>query len=197
MRRLLLFIVMLFLSTAVNAKQGGRWYTGHIPDDPYNIPLVNKARIPAHLHRTEINNFRGAEAGIIIVDKSKKFLYFPQGDGRALRYGIGVGRAGAQWNGTALVGRKAKWPGWTPTANMRRQNPKLPRHVRGGPNNPLGARALYLYKDGRDTLFRIHGTNAPWSIGNAESAGCIRMLDEHIYDLYDRVPVGTKVVVRK
>ena len=118
-----------------------------------------------------------------------------EGGGRAVRYGIAVGRDGQRWTGEAVVGRMARWPSWTPTANMRRRNPNLPQRVAGGPQNPLGARAIYLYRDGRDTLYRIHGTNEPWSIGNAASSGCIRMLNEHVLELFGTVRNGARVIV--
>ena len=139
------------------------------------------------------------EAGTVVVDTSNKFLYLVEGTGTARRYGIGVGRAGLAWSGVAEVGRKAKWPRWTPTANMiRRQPNKYARYaggVAGGPNNPLGSRALYLFRDGRDTYYRIHGTTEPWTIGKAISNGCIRLVNDHVNDLYERVPVGATVVV--
>lgn len=140
----------------------------------------------------------GEPPGTIVVDPHHRFLFLLFPNGEALRYGVGVGRQGFSWAGRARVGRKAKWPTWTPTKNMIRRDPKLARWaggMRGGPRNPLGARALYLYRGGRDTLYRIHGTNEPWSIGKAVSSGCIRLLNEDIVDLYERVPVGTPVVV--
>lgn len=137
----------------------------------------------------------GYAAGTIVVDTNQRFLFFVQGDGTALRYGIGVGRAGFEWNGTADVQRKAEWPAWHPPAEMRKREPWLPEKMEGGEQNPLGARALYLYKGGKDTLYRIHGTNKPSSIGQALSSGCIRMLNDDVTDLYDRVGLGTKVVV--
>lgn len=130
-------------------------------------------------------------SGTIVVDTRAHFLYFVLGDGRALRYGIGVAREGFEWRGTHRVTRKAEWPGWTPPAEMRRRQPGLPAHMPGGINNPLGARALYL----GSTLYRIHGTNEPWSIGQNVSSGCIRMTNEDVVDLYDRVQLNTKVVV--
>ncbi len=143
--------------------------------------------------------YSGYSPGTIVVDPRKRFLYLVENFGFARRYGVGVGRAGLAWKGTAEVGRKAKWPRWTPTKNMiRRQPRKYARFaggVPGGPSNPLGARALYLYRDGRDTMYRIHGTNQPRSIGRAVSNGCIRMLNAHVKDLYRRVPVGARVVV--
>lgn len=133
----------------------------------------------------------GERSGTIVVDTSSHFLYFVLGDGRALRYGIGVARDGFEWSGTHRVSRKAEWPGWTPPAEMRKRQPGLPAHMVGGPNNPLGARALYL----GSTLYRIHGTNEPWSIGQNVSSGCIRMTNEDVIDLYGRVQLNTKVVV--
>ena len=130
-------------------------------------------------------------SGTLIVDTGAHFLYFVLGDGRALRYGIGVAKSGFEWSGTHSVTRKAEWPGWTPPAEMLRRRPELPRHMEGGINNPLGARALYL----GSTLYRIHGTNEPWSIGQNVSSGCIRMTNEDVTDLYGRVKLRTKVIV--
>ena len=137
--------------------------------------------------------------GTIVVDPRNHFLYLIEGPGRARRYGVGVGRAGLAFRGQATIARKAEWPSWTPTRNMIRRNPKkyarYAKGVPGGVNNPLGARALYLYKGGRDTYYRIHGTTQPSSIGRSVSNGCIRMINDHVIDLYKRVPVGTRVVV--
>lgn len=130
-------------------------------------------------------------SGTIVVDTRSHFLYFVLGDGRALRYGIGVAKSGFEWSGTHRVTRKAEWPSWTPPAEMLRRRPDLPRHMEGGPSNPLGARALYL----GSTLYRIHGTTEPWSIGQNVSSGCIRMINADVIDLYDRVKLNTKVVV--
>jgi lipoprotein-anchoring transpeptidase ErfK/SrfK len=130
-------------------------------------------------------------SGTIVIDTRAHFLYFVLGDGRALRYGIGVARDGFEWNGTHRVTRKAEWPSWTPPAEMRKRQPGLPTRMDGGPNNPLGARALYL----GSTLYRIHGTNEPWSIGQNVSSGCIRMTNGDVTDLYTRVQLNTKVVV--
>lgn len=130
-------------------------------------------------------------SGTIVIDTRSHFLYLVLGDGRALRYGIGVARTGFEWSGSHRVTRKAEWPGWTPPAEMRKRQPGLPAHMEGGINNPLGARALYL----GSTLYRIHGTNEPWSIGQNVSSGCIRMTNEDVIDLYGRVQLNTKVVV--
>jgi lipoprotein-anchoring transpeptidase ErfK/SrfK len=137
----------------------------------------------------------GEPPGTIVVDTQARHLYLVQGGGQAIRYGIGVGRQGFEWKGTARIGRKAEWPRWIPPKDMLRRRPDLPSEMDGGLDNPLGARALYLFKGSRDTLFRIHGTNEPHTIGQAVSSGCIRMMNADAIDLYQRVSVGTKVVV--
>jgi lipoprotein-anchoring transpeptidase ErfK/SrfK len=145
--------------------------------------------------RKEVNDPTGEPAGTVTINTHERKLYLSLGDGRALQYGIGVGREGFAWKGTAEIGRKAFWPGWTPPPEMLARQPELPVHLDGGMENPLGARALYLFQDNKDTLFRIHGTNEPKSIGHAVSSGCIRMLDADVIDLYGRVAKGTPVVV--
>ncbi|WP_406856521.1 L,D-transpeptidase [Alsobacter sp. KACC 23698] len=130
-------------------------------------------------------------AGTIVIDSPNKFLYLVQGGGKALRYGIGVGRPGFTWAGVKTITRKAEWPGWTPPPEMLKRRPDLPAHMEGGPDNPLGARAMYL----GSTLYRIHGTNEPNTIGQNVSSGCIRLRNEDVEDLYSRVRVGTKVIV--
>ena len=129
--------------------------------------------------------------GTIIIDTSDRRLYHVTGKGKAMAYGIGVGREGFTWQGKNRITRKAEWPGWTPPAEMRKRQPGLPAHMPGGIDNPLGARALYL----GSTLYRIHGTNEPWSIGQNVSSGCIRMTNEDVIDLYGRVQLNSKVVV--
>jgi lipoprotein-anchoring transpeptidase ErfK/SrfK len=133
--------------------------------------------------------------GTIVIDTRSRFLYLVMEDGKARRYGVGVGRTGFGWTGEVNIGRKAEWPGWTPPPEMRKRQPGLPEHMEGGVDNPLGARALYLYRGGRDTIYRIHGSNEPWTIGQAVSSGCFRMRNEDVTDLYERVGVGTRVVV--
>jgi lipoprotein-anchoring transpeptidase ErfK/SrfK len=135
--------------------------------------------------------------GSIVVDIDQRFLYLVEENGRATRYGVGVGRQGFSWRGVAYVGRKGVWPAWSPTTTMVSLKPDLPRYREAGLDNPLGARALYLYQGGRDTLFRIHGTNEPWSIGEQVSSGCVRMLNEDVVDLYNRVPNGATVYVKR
>jgi lipoprotein-anchoring transpeptidase ErfK/SrfK len=141
----------------------------------------------------EIVPFEGPEkANTIIVSTGERRLYYVLGDGMAIKYGVGVGREGFQWSGTHRITRKSEWPGWTPPAAMRKRQPNLPAYMEGGPNNPLGARALYI----GSTLYRIHGSNEPGTIGQAVSSGCIRMANEDVIHLYDQVKVGTRVVVR-
>ncbi|MBB3019086.1 lipoprotein-anchoring transpeptidase ErfK/SrfK [Microvirga lupini] len=140
----------------------------------------------------QIVSYGGRERpGTIVVDTNNKFLYLVQDGGRAIRYGIGVGREGFEWSGRQTVSMKREWPSWRPPADMLRRRPDLPRFMEGGPDNPLGARALYL----GSSLYRIHGTNEPHTIGQAVSSGCIRMLNDDVVDLYNRVKVGTSVIV--
>ncbi|KAA0971871.1 L,D-transpeptidase [Aureimonas fodinaquatilis] len=153
----------------------------------------------ARFARTSVSLTTREKPGTIIIDTDRKFLYHVHGNNSATRYGVGVGKEGFSWGGAMQVGRKAEWPGWTPPARMReRERAKgriLPAYMKGGPDNPLGARALYLYRGGKDSLFRIHGTNQPWTIGQNMSSGCIRMLNEDVIHLYGSVTPGTKVVV--
>lgn len=148
----------------------------------------------------EIVEFRSPEVpGTVIVNTHKRAHYQVIGRNTAIRYGVAVGKAGFDWAGVAKVGRKVKWPRWTPPKSMIKRRPELARWANGMPGgipqNPLGARGIYLFENGRDTLFRIHGTNEPRSIGKAASSGCIRMLNEEVEELYDNVHVGTKVIV--
>ena len=159
-----------------------------------------QSRKPAQeFMRREVRIQTSEKPGTVIVDSSKRFLYFVEGNGMATRYGVGVGKEGFGWSGTMKVGRKAEWPGWTPPAAMvkreRAKGRELPAYMEGGPANPLGARAMYLYRGGGDSMFRIHGTNQPWTIGQMMSSGCIRMMNEDVEHLYSRVPVGSKVIV--
>jgi lipoprotein-anchoring transpeptidase ErfK/SrfK len=164
----------------------------------FPIDLADADDIDEQFHR-QVVAWEGPEApGTIIVDPGQRFLYFVREDGSAIRYGVGVGRAGFAWNGEATIGMKRRWPRWLPPEEMVYRDAKALEWVNGmpgGPENPLGARALYLHADGKDTLFRIHGTNDPKSIGKAMSSGCIRMLNEDVADLFERVPVGAQVIV--
>ena len=141
--------------------------------------------------RQEVDYPGPQKPGTIVIDTPNKFLFLVEKGGKALRYGIGVGRPGFMWSGVKAISRKAEWPAWTPPEDMLKRRPDLPTHMEGGPENPLGARALYL----GSSLYRIHGTNEPYTIGTNVSSGCIRMMNEDVKDLYDRVGVGTKVVV--
>ncbi len=156
----------------------------------FSTPFGIIYKIPA---RETVTYQRPLRPGTIVVKTGERYLYYVLGDGRALRYTIGVGRDGHSWAGVSRVSAKREWPDWTPTASMRRERPEMPTHVKGGEMNPLGARALYLGA----SLYRIHGTNEPWKIGDAVSAGCIRLTNDDIIDLYNRVPVGATVIVER
>jgi lipoprotein-anchoring transpeptidase ErfK/SrfK len=143
-------------------------------------------------YEKQMVDYQGHEgAGTIVIDTPNKFLFLVQGGGKAMRYGIGVGRPGFTWSGVKTISAKKEWPAWTPPPEMLARRPDLPRHMEGGPQNPLGARAMYL----GSSLYRIHGSNEPWTIGTNVSSGCIRMRNEDVIDLYGRVNVGAKVVV--
>ena len=164
---------------------------------PQAMPQQEEANDPAQ-HRfdpkfeKQVVDYHGKESpGTIVIDTPNKFLFLVQGDGRALRYGIGVGRPGFTWSGVKQISAKKEWPDWTPPPEMLVRRPDLPRHMEGGPQNPLGARAMYL----GSSLYRIHGSNEPWTIGTNVSSGCIRMRNEDVIDLYGRVNVGARVVV--
>lgn len=182
--------------------QQGRHLQRHIA--PVGHPHVQHASIqPSHqlnpIYLPQVVSYQTHHpVGTIIVDPHNHFLYLVEPGGQARRYGVGVGRAGFGWSGQATIRRKAEWPTWTPPAAMIRRQPELERWrngMPGGVENPLGARALYLYQGGRDTLYRIHGTNEPWTIGQSMSSGCIRMRNEDVEDLYTRVRIGARVVV--
>jgi lipoprotein-anchoring transpeptidase ErfK/SrfK len=164
----------------------------------YEIERVDLDDIPERFHRQLVPYHGFEEPGTIIVDPTQRFLYLVLESGSALRYGVGVGRSGFAWSGEATVGMKRRWPRWLPPEEMIYRDAKAAEWVNGmpgGPENPLGARALYLHANGADTLYRIHGTNDPSSIGKAMSSGCIRMLNEDVADLFERVPKGAKVIV--
>ena len=150
-----------------------------------------EAAPPEEFRRQEVDYSGDQRPGTIIIDTPNKFLFLVLPNGRAIRYGVGVGRPGFEWAGVKSVTRKAEWPGWTPPAEMMLRRPDLPSHMDGGPGNPLGARALYL----GSSMYRIHGTNEPSTIGQNVSSGCIRMMNQDVIDLYDRVHVGAKVIV--
>ncbi len=154
-------------------------------------PARREWSVPEEFHRQDVPYEGGGAVGSIVVDTPSHFLYLVTAPGRAMRYGIGVGRPGFTWAGHKNISRKAEWPDWTPPPEMLLRRPELPSHMDGGPDNPLGARALYL----GSSMYRIHGTNEPWTIGKNVSSGCIRMMNEDVIDLYERVKVGAPVEV--
>jgi lipoprotein-anchoring transpeptidase ErfK/SrfK len=164
-----------------------------VGDQPGYIPNQDEEQLDPKFQKTVVFYRTTEQPGTIVVSTSERFLYVVQPAGRALRYGIGVGRDGFQWQGLVKITRKTEWPDWTPPEEMIARQPYLPRWMAGGPGNPLGARALYLGA----TVYRIHGTNQPQTIGTAVSSGCFRLTNPDVSDLYDRVPVGTKVIIRQ
>jgi lipoprotein-anchoring transpeptidase ErfK/SrfK len=175
-----------------------------VPGEPFPIPPLKLTDVdPAYL-RKEVVYPTNEQPGTIVVDPRSRYLYLVLGGGQAIRYGVGVGREGFGWSGVANVHDKQEWPDWYPPKEMLQRQPELMRHMSelrsgigmaGGPRNPLGARAMYLWQGNKDTLFRIHGTVEPWTIGRSVSSGCIRMINQDVIDLYKRVEVGAKVVV--
>jgi lipoprotein-anchoring transpeptidase ErfK/SrfK len=154
-----------------------------------------RATIPQAFQRHIVDYTGREKPGTIVVDTGARYLYYVMAKGKAIRYGVTVGEQGQAWSGVAQVGRMAEWPDWIPTAEIQARLGPYPAHVAGGPRNPLGARGIYLYAGGKDTLYRIHGTNQPEYIGQAISSGCIRMTNEDVIDLYSRVRMGATVVV--
>lgn len=173
-----------------------KWFSGVQPDTGYAFRRTNFDVIKPHLHRQMVKYYSPEPSGTVVIDTNNHFLYWIWENNTALRYGVGVGKEGFQWFGHARIDRKALWPRWVPPPEMLERSPDLPKKVEGGAeNNPLGPRALYLYRDGRDLGYRLHGTLEPWSIGNDVSSGCIRMFPEDVVDLYQRCPIGTRVLV--
>ena len=203
---LLAAIVLTATATAASANPLGALFGGIFGGNNYqhqqlNAPYYQPTVAPTYAPETsrqavriprEMVNFSAPYApGTVVISTSERRLYLVMPGNRALKYGIGVGRAGFEWAGTQTISRKAEWPDWVPPPEMLQRRPDLPRYMAGGPDNPLGARAMYL----GGSLYRIHGSNEPETIGQAVSSGCIRMLNEDVVDLYERVKVGTKVVV--
>lgn len=177
--------------TYSNDQSYGSGYAS--PDDASAAPQASDedAALPDRLRKQIVSFDRSEPAGTIVIDTANTYLYYVLGNGRAIRYGVGVGRDGFTWSGVQSVTRKAEWPDWHPPAEMIARQPYLPRFVAGGPGNPLGARAMYL----GSSVYRIHGTNDPSTIGKFVSSGCIRLTNEDVTDLFSRVSIGTKVVV--
>lgn len=172
---------------------------GPKPDEAHPMPALKMDNVEPVLLRRRVTNKTGEKAGTIVVNTGARRLYLVESGGSAIRYGIGVGREGFEWNGEAKIARKSKWPTWTPTPEMikrdKKTNGPYANGMPGGLDNPLGARAMYLFQNGRDSSYRIHGTNYPKSIGLAMSSGCVRMFNHDVIDLYDRAEVGAKVVI--
>jgi lipoprotein-anchoring transpeptidase ErfK/SrfK len=185
-------LVALSVPTLANAEGLVRYYDPATGSFQTMKKATNRGLRESPVKREVVDYSGPYSAGTIVIDTEERRLYYVQGDGTALKYGIGVGRPGFTWAGTHRITRKAEWPGWTPPPAMRKRQPDLPYHMPGGPDNPLGARAMYL----GSTIYRIHGTAEPWTIGQAVSSGCIRMTNEDVTHLYEQVGVGTKVIVR-
>jgi lipoprotein-anchoring transpeptidase ErfK/SrfK len=167
-------------------------------DNGYPIPAIDLSKIDPQFFRREVSDSTGEAPGTIVVDPENHFLYHVHEDGNATRYGVGVGREGFAWNGRAMIKRKAVWPTWTPPSDMVMRDSEAAKWASGmpgGPGNPLGARAMYLFQGNRDTLYRLHGTIDPTSIGKSMSSGCIRLLNQDIIDLFSHTQIGTRVVV--
>jgi lipoprotein-anchoring transpeptidase ErfK/SrfK len=171
---------------------------GPIPDEKFPVPAIDLTKLDPDMFRTDVPDPTGERPGTIVVNTSERHLYLVQEGGRAIRYGVGIGREGFAWSGRAAVGRKAEWPTWTPPKEMQERQPETREWANGmpgGPTNPLGARALYIFQNGGDTLYRLHGTMEVSTIGDAVSSGCVRLLFHDVIDLYRRCPVGTPIVV--
>lgn len=164
-------------------------------DEAFPIRRVDRSKYAPEYRPQRVAKVTGEDSGTVIVDTRARQLFLVQDSQTALRYGVAVGAAGHSWKGTAYVGRKEKWPAWFPTDDMHSRTPGLPRRIEPGPANPLGARALYLFDARGDTLYRIHGTSEPWTIGTEASSGCIRLVNEDVIELFERVAIHAKVVV--
>ena len=175
---------------------------GAVPNEKFPVPAVDLSRLPRRFYRKQVVNPTGAAAGTVVVDTSRFYLYFVESGDRAMRYGVGLGRAGFEWSGRGRIAWKRKWPTWTPPDEMIAREPHLAKYsaenggMKPGLNNPLGARALYIFQGNRDTLYRLHGTMEVESIGKAVSSGCVRLLNQDVIDLYDRVPNGAPIIVK-
>jgi lipoprotein-anchoring transpeptidase ErfK/SrfK len=193
------FLSGLTAAAALTATAGGASATAYQgSDDPFPLPPFNYSKLPPEFRRQVVAYTGRHRPGTIIVDTGARHLFLVQGGGSAIRYGCAVGRDGFRWAGVADISRKVMWPRWTPPKEMIARNPekaKWANGMPGGPENPLGARALYLFQNGTDTLYRIHGTTEPLSIGKNASSGCIRMVNQDVIELFALTPIGTRVVV--
>ncbi len=177
------------------AQTTAKYFSGLTSDGGYRFRRTNMDAVDQRWRRQMVKYFSSEPQGTIVVDTRHHYLYMIWENNTAIRYGVGVGREGFQWFGRANVARRARWPRWVPPEEMKKRQPKLPDMMPGGPDNPLGPRALYLHNESGDTGYRLHGTTKPWSIGKDASSGCIRMLNEDVIDLYRRCPIGTAVLV--
>jgi len=173
------------------------------PEEMFPLPAIPFERMNPIYYRRLVDDPTGERAGVIVVDVAHHFLYLTRGEGKAIRYGVGLGRAGFEWAGRGVIQYKRVWPRWTPPNEMVARQPELEQYssanggMEPGLNNPLGARALYIFQDGRDTLYRIHGSPEWWTIGKSVSSGCVRMLNQDVIDLYNRTPNGTPILVTR
>jgi lipoprotein-anchoring transpeptidase ErfK/SrfK len=190
--RVLLSVLFVCAAAPIRAQSTDDTRMMRLPDQPGYVPNPVEEQLDVTFQRQPVFYRTTERPGTIVVSTSQRFLYLVQGNNRAIRYGIGVGRDGFQWSGIHRISQKKEWPDWTPPAEMIARQPYLPRWMAGGPGNPLGARALYI----GHTIYRIHGTNQPQTIGHAVSSGCFRLTNPDIIDLFPRVPIGTKVVVQ-
>jgi lipoprotein-anchoring transpeptidase ErfK/SrfK len=188
--------------TALGTEHDSRYVAMYdaIDTEPFPVPAVDLSRINPKFLRREVVYRTNEQPGTIVVDIGNRYAYLVLSGGRAIRYGVGVGKQEAfNFQGSAIIARKAAWPRWTPTPDMIKREPKrygpYAKGLDGGSENPLGPRALYLHVGGRDTYYRLHGTLEPWTIGTMVSSGCVRLINQDVIDLYNRVPIGTKVVV--
>jgi lipoprotein-anchoring transpeptidase ErfK/SrfK len=188
----------------VPAPTADRALYGPVMGEPFPVPALNLAVVNPAFLRRRVAYAGGEDGGTIVVDPAAHYLYFVLGDGSAIRYGVGVGRTGFSWSGSAYIRDKREWPDWYPPKEMLGRQPELRARMQqlqsgigmpGGPGNPLGARALYLWQGNKDTLYRLHGTVEPWTIGKSVSSGCIRMINQDVIDLYERVQPGAAVIV--
>jgi lipoprotein-anchoring transpeptidase ErfK/SrfK len=177
---------------------------GPVESEPFKVPAIDLRKVDHAFLRASVSYPTDQAPGTIVIDPHSHYLYLVEEGGTAMRYGVGVGREGFAWSGDATINSKQSWPDWYPPKEMIARQPELRVRLAtlqsgigmaGGPGNPLGARAMYLWQNGKDTLFRIHGTVEPWTIGKSVSSGCVRMINQDVMDLFERVPVGTKVVV--
>lgn len=173
-------------------------YYGPRPAEEFAVPAVDLAKVQPRFWRALVDDPTGERPGTVVVDTPSRFLYWVMPGGKAMRYGVGIGRDGFAWGGRAMIAYKRKWPKWTPPEDMIGRQPELAKYRNGMPpglTNPLGARALYIHEGGQDTLYRLHGTMEAWSIGRAVSSGCVRLLFQDVIDLYDRIPDGSPIHV--